>query len=85
MTARSVVQGTVVSGTRPDGSNTGRYSARLRALSVTVDLGPVVVLGLSLVLPSAGHWPAAACVAFAAVAAAAARTSRIHWLWAQLD
>ncbi|MEU9575116.1 hypothetical protein AB0D62_35745 [Streptomyces massasporeus] len=85
MTDRNVVQGTVVSGTRLDGSNAGRYYARLRALSVTVDLGALLVLGLSFVLPSADHWPAAACVAFAAVAAAAARTSRIHWLWARLD
>jgi hypothetical protein len=85
MTDRNVVQGTVVSGTRLDGSNADRYCARLRALSVTVDLGPVLVLALSVVLPVAGHWPAAACVAFAAVAAAAARTSRIQFLWARLD
>jgi hypothetical protein len=85
VTDPNVVQGTVVSGTRLDGSNTGRYSARLRALAVTVGLGPVVVLALSFVLPSVGRWPAAACVAFAAVAAAAARTSRVEYVWARLD
>jgi hypothetical protein len=85
MTDLNVVQGTVVSGTRLDGSNTGRYCARLRAFAVTVSLGPVVVLALPLVLPSADQWPAAACVAFAAIAAAAARTSRIEFLWARLD
>ncbi|MFE7276496.1 hypothetical protein [Streptomyces sp. NPDC057623] len=85
MTDPNVVHGTVVSRTRLDGSNTGRHYARLRAFAVTVSLGPVVVLALSFVLPSAGQWPAAACVAFAAVAAAAARTSRIEFLWAQLD
>lgn len=85
MTDPNVVQGTVVSGTPLDGSNAGRYYARLRALVVTVGLGPVVVLVLSFVLPSAGQWPAAACVAFAAVAAGAARTSRIEFLWARRD
>lgn len=85
MTDPNVVQGTVMSGTRLDGSNAGRYSARLRAFAVTVGLGPVVVLALSFVLPSTGEWPAAACVAFAAVAAAAARTSRIEFFWARLD
>ncbi|MFD5858746.1 hypothetical protein [Streptomyces chartreusis] len=85
MTDRNVVRGTVVSGTRLDGSNSDRYYARLRALAVTVGLGPVVVLALSLVLPPAGEWPAAACVAFAAVGAAAARTSRIEFLWARID
>jgi putative flippase GtrA len=85
MTDPNVVRGIVMSGTRLDGSNTGRYFARLRAFAVTVSLGPVVVLALSFVLPSVGQWPAAACVAFAAVAAVAARTSRIEFLWAQLD
>ncbi|MEU9381290.1 hypothetical protein AB0D38_09955 [Streptomyces sp. NPDC048279] len=85
MTDPNAVRGIVMSGTRLDGSNTGRYFARLRALSVTVGLGPVVVLALSIVLPSAGNWPAAVCVGFAAVAAAAARTSRIEFLWARLD
>jgi hypothetical protein len=85
MTAPNVIQGTVVSGTRPDGSNAVGYRARLRAFLVTVSLGPVVVLILSFVLPSAGEWPAAACVAFAGVAAAAGRGSRIEYLWARLD
>ncbi|MFJ8510192.1 hypothetical protein [Streptomyces avermitilis] len=83
MTDPNVVRGTVVPGTRLDGSNTGRYYARLRAFAVTVGVGPVVVLALSFVLP--GQWPAATCVAFAAVAAAASRTSRIEFLWARLD
>ncbi|MFJ6900588.1 hypothetical protein [Streptomyces hokutonensis] len=85
MTAPNVVRGTVVSRTHPDASNTGGNYARLRALAVTVGLGPVVVLVLSFVLPFAGQWPAAACVAFASVAAAAARTSRISFLWVRLD
>lgn len=85
MTAPNVVQGTVVSGTHSDGSNTGGYYARLRAFAVTVSLGPVVVLILAFVLPHASQWPAAACVAFAGVAASAARTSRIDFLWARLD
>jgi hypothetical protein len=85
MTDPNVVQGTVVSGTRLDGSNSGRYYARLRAFTVTLSLSPVVVLASSLVLPSADQWPVAACVAFTAVAAAAARTSRIEYLWARLD
>lgn len=85
MTDPNVVRGTVVSGTSLDGSNSGRYYARMRALAVTVSLGPVTVLALSFVLPSAGEWPAATCVAFTAVAAAAARTSRIEYLWARLD
>jgi hypothetical protein len=85
MTDPNVVQGIVTSRTRLDGSNTNRYFARLRALSVTVGLGPVMVLTLSIVLPSSGEWPAAACVAFASVTAAAARTSRVAFLWARLD
>ncbi|RPF39349.1 hypothetical protein [Streptomyces sp. TLI_185] len=85
MTAPNVVRGTVVSGTHPDGSNAGGYYARVRAFAVTVSLGPVVVLILSFVLPSVGEWPAAAGVALAGVAAAAARTSRIDFLWARLD
>ncbi|MDQ0935176.1 hypothetical protein [Streptomyces turgidiscabies] len=85
MTASNVVRGTVVPGTNPDGSNTGGNYARLRAFAVTANLAPVVVLVLSFVLPSAGEWPAAACVAFAGIAAAAARTSRIDFLWARLD
>jgi hypothetical protein len=85
MTDPNAVQGTVVPGTGLDGSNSGRYYARLRAFAVTVSLSPVVVLALSFVLPSAGQWPAAACVAFTAVAAAAARTSRVEYLWARLD
>ncbi|MEU5524961.1 hypothetical protein ABZ759_31035 [Streptomyces sp. NPDC047860] len=85
MTDPNVVQGTVVSGTGLDGSNSGRYYARLRAFAVTVSLSPVMVLALSFVLPSADQWPAATCVAFTAVAAAAARTSRIEYFWARLD
>ncbi|MFJ4691746.1 hypothetical protein [Streptomyces sp. NPDC088766] len=85
MTDPNVVQGTVMSGTPLDGSNSGRYYARLRAFAVTVSLSPVVVLTLSFVLPSVSQWSAAACVAFAAVAAGAARTSRIEYLWARLD
>lgn len=85
MTDPNVVSGTVVSGTRLDGSNTGRYGARLRACAVTLGLGPVVVLALCFVLPRGGEWPAAACVAFAGIAAAAARTSRFELLWARLD
>jgi len=85
MTAPNVVQGTVVSGTHVDASNAVGFRARLRAFLVTVSLGPVVVLILSFVLPSAGGWPAEACVAFAAIAAAAGRGSRIDFLWARLD
>ncbi|UFQ13549.1 MULTISPECIES: hypothetical protein [Streptomyces] len=85
MTDPNVARGTVVSGTRLDGSNADRHYARLRALVVTVGLGPVVVLALPFVLPSAGQWTAAASVAFAAVAAGAARTSRVEFLWARRD
>ncbi|MDR6981016.1 hypothetical protein J2X68_007758 [Streptomyces sp. 3330] len=83
MTDPNVVPGTVVSGTRVDGSNTVRNYARLRAFAVTVGLAPAVVVALSLVLP--GQWPAATCVAFAAVGAAASRTSRVEFLWARVD
>ncbi|MGW1543268.1 hypothetical protein ACWCPM_24025 [Streptomyces sp. NPDC002309] len=85
MTDRNVVRGTVMSGTRLDGSNADRNYARLRAFAVTASFAPAVVLALSFVLPSVEQWPAAACVAFTAVAAAAARTSRIEFLWARLD
>ncbi|MGW0578819.1 hypothetical protein ACWD25_23260 [Streptomyces sp. NPDC002920] len=85
MTDPNVVSGTVVPGTVLDGSNTPRHFARLRAFAVTLSLGPVVVLILSFVLPRSGEWPAAACVAFTAVAAASARASRLEFLWARLD
>ncbi|MFJ4519203.1 hypothetical protein ACIP6V_09710 [Streptomyces sp. NPDC088770] len=85
MTDPNVARSSVASGTRLNGSNAGRHFARLRAFAVTVSLGPVVVLVLSFVLPFVGNWSAASCVAFAAVAAAAARTSRIEFLWARLD
>ncbi|MCZ0991771.1 hypothetical protein [Streptomyces diastatochromogenes] len=84
MTDPRVVTGTVVSGTPLDGSNADRNYARLRAFAVTLGLGPIVVLVLSFVL-SRSEWPAAACVAFAMTAAAAARASRIEFLWARLD
>ncbi|MGW0886315.1 hypothetical protein [Streptomyces sp. NPDC002671] len=84
MTDPNVVSGTVVPGARVEGSNTGRYCARLRAFAVTLSLGPIVVLALSCILPGS-EWSASVCVAFTAVAAAAARTSRLEFLWARLD
>lgn len=85
MTDPYVVPGTVVSGTCVDGSNTGAGYARLRAFAVTLGLGPIVALPLAFILPSAGQWPVAGCVAYAAVVAAAGRTSRVQFLWARVD
>ncbi|MER6406244.1 hypothetical protein ABT269_22555 [Streptomyces viridosporus] len=84
MTDPNVVSGIVMPGARLEGSNARRYGARLRAFAVTLSLGPIVVLALSFVLQHS-QWSASACVAFAAVAAAAARTSRVDFLWARLD
>ncbi|WTO32926.1 hypothetical protein OG399_45375 [Streptomyces achromogenes] len=84
MTDPNIVPGTVVPRARQQGSNADTYCARLRAFAVTLSLGPIVVLILSCILQRS-EWPATTCVAFAAVAAAAARTSRIEFLWARLD
>ncbi|MER6032092.1 hypothetical protein [Streptomyces sp. NPDC001851] len=84
MTDPNVVSGTVVPGTRLEVSNARVHCARLRAFAVTLGLGPIFVLVLSLILRRSA-WPAYACVAFAAVAAAAARTSRFEFVWACLD
>lgn len=85
MTEHNAVRGTVVPGTIPDGSNTGRYYARFRAFAVTLGLGPVFVLIQSFVLPRVGDWPVGACVLLAGAAAVSARTSRVQFLWARLD
>ncbi|MEU5599150.1 hypothetical protein [Streptomyces sp. NPDC020298] len=84
MTDLNVVSGTVVPGARLEGSNASGYCARLRAFAVTLSLGPIVALALSCVLQHSG-WSAPACVAFAAVAAAAARTSRVAFVWVRVD
>lgn len=85
MTEQNIVHGAVVAGTPLDASNTGRYSARLRAFAVTLGLGPVFVVILSLALPGAAPYSAGACVALAGIAATAARSSRVQFLWARLD
>ncbi|MES9524127.1 hypothetical protein [Streptomyces capoamus] len=84
MTDPNVVSGTVVPGARLEVSNARAHCARLRAFTVTLGLGPIFLLVLSLVLRSSA-WPASLCVAFAAVVAAAARTSRFEFAWARLD
>ncbi|MFJ5035300.1 hypothetical protein ACIQB5_46470 [Streptomyces sp. NPDC088560] len=84
MTDPNVVSGTVVPGARVEVSNAGGCFARLRAFAVTLGLGPIFVVVLSLVLQRSA-WPASVCVAFAAVAAASARTSRLGFVWARLD
>ncbi|MFD4791225.1 hypothetical protein ACFWN1_30125 [Streptomyces sp. NPDC058459] len=84
MTDPNVVSGTVVPEPRLDGSNVRGYRAQLRALAVTLHLGPLVVLAVLAVLQGSG-WSAAACAAFATAAAASARSSRLEFLWARLD
>lgn len=84
MTDPNVVSCAVMARARLEGSNVGGHYARLRAFTVTLGLGPIVVLALSLVLLHSA-WSGSACVAFAALAAAAARTSRFAFLWARVD
>ncbi|MFD3821931.1 hypothetical protein [Streptomyces sp. NPDC058625] len=84
MTDPNVVSGTVMPWAHPEGSSASGYHARLRAFAGTLGLGPIVVLVLSFVLQRSG-WSDPACVGFAAVAAAAARASRLEFLWARLD